>query len=153
MEITSVRDVGNNKTENGTSIVKKGREVNKEIFLKMLVAQMTNQDPLNTQDPSQYITQLSQFSALEQIISLNDSVKDLINMNNGILVNSSLQTASSLIGKNVELHSSDENGATKKFVGDIKSVSIENNSVFLDVSLDNTKEIKRFKYSELVKVN
>ncbi len=153
MEITSVRDVGNNKTENGTSIVKKGREINKEIFLKMLVAQMTNQDPLNTQDPSQYITQLSQFSALEQIISLNDSVKDLINMNNGILVNSSLQTASSLIGKNVEVHSSDENGVTKKFVGDIKSVSIENNSVFLDVSLDNTKEIKKFKYSELVKVN
>ena len=153
MEVNSVKDVGNNKTENGTAIVKKGGEINKEIFLKMLVAQMTNQDPLNTQDPSQYITQLSQFSSLEQMISLNDSMKDLVGMNNGILVNSALQTASSLIGKNVEINSSDENGITKKFVGDIKSVSVENNTVFLEVSLDGTKETKKFQYSELVKVN
>ena len=153
MKITSVKDIGNNRTENGTKIVEKGKEINKEIFLKMLVGQMANQDPLNTQDPSQYITQLSQFSSLEQMMSLNDSIKNLINMNNGILINSSLQTASSLIGKNVEVNSSTENGSIKKFVGDIKSVSVENNTVFLEVSLDNTKGIKKFKYSELVKVN
>lgn len=153
MEITRLKNTSNNKTENGTQIVEKGKELSKDVFLKMLVGQMTNQDPLNTQDPTQYITQLSQFSSLEQIMSLNDSMNNLVSMNKGILVNSAVQTASSIIGKNVEMISTDENGKAKNFAGNVKSVYIEDGSVFLEVNLDDTNEIKKFRYSELSKVN
>jgi flagellar basal-body rod modification protein FlgD len=42
----------------------------KDDFLKLLIGQMQNQDPLNPSDPSQYMGQLTQFSILEQITNL-----------------------------------------------------------------------------------
>ena len=42
-------------------------ELGKDEFLKLLVTQLQNQDPLNPQDDTQFISQLAQFSALEQI--------------------------------------------------------------------------------------
>ena len=42
-------------------------------FMKMLVAQMKNQDPLNPMDNTEMIAQLAQFSSLEQMQNLNDS--------------------------------------------------------------------------------
>jgi len=39
---------------------------NKATFLRLLVAQLQNQNPLDPSDPMQYITQLTQFSVLEQ---------------------------------------------------------------------------------------
>ena len=43
-----------------------------ETFLRLLVAQIKNQDPLSPQDPTQFISQLAEFSSLEQLISIND---------------------------------------------------------------------------------
>ena len=48
-----------------------------DAFLTMLVAQLQNQDPLNPQDGSEFSAQLAQFSQLEQLINLNDSVAGL----------------------------------------------------------------------------
>jgi flagellar basal-body rod modification protein FlgD len=39
---------------------------NKATFLRLLVAQLQHQNPLDPSDPMQYITQLTQFSELEQ---------------------------------------------------------------------------------------
>ena len=47
-------------------------------FLKLLVAQLKNQDPLNPQDGTQFVAQLAQFSGLEQTIQIRqdlDSIK------------------------------------------------------------------------------
>jgi len=46
----------------------------KDTFLKLLVAQMRNQDPLQPQDGAAYLTQLAQFSSLEQSVQLRDEV-------------------------------------------------------------------------------
>lgn len=51
--------------------------VQKEAFLKLLVAQLSNQDPLAPQESEQYIQQLTQFSTLEQLMNLNDGVSTL----------------------------------------------------------------------------
>ncbi len=51
--------------------------VEKEQFLKLLVAQIGNQDPLNPQDSDQYMQQLTQFSTLEQLMNLNKGVETL----------------------------------------------------------------------------
>ena len=152
MEISNIKSTTYGKTENGTPIVEAGKETDKDIFLKMLVGQMANQDPFNPQDPTQYITQLAQFSSLEQMMTLNDSMEYLIGVNNGVLVNSALQTASSLIGKNVEVSSLDEDGKYQDYSGKVQSVAVKDGTVVLELKLE-IGEVKEFEYSELVKVN
>ena len=151
MEVSNVR-AWTDKTDNGTPIVQPGEETSKDIFLQMLVGQMTNQDPFNTQDPTQYITQLAQFSTLEQMMSINDGIEYLASINNGVLVNSALETASSLIGKEVELCVPDDEGETINYSGMLKSVSIKDGSVYLEVEIGDSGEVKEFSYSSLVKV-
>ena len=58
-----------NSTSAGTSALG-----NEQIFLQLLVAQIKNQDPMNPTDSTTFMTQLAQFSDLEQLISLNKSV-------------------------------------------------------------------------------
>ena len=151
MEVNNVRS-WSDKTDNGTPIVQPGKETNKDIFLQMLAGQMTNQDPFNPQDPTQYITQLAQFSTLEQMMAMNEGLEYLAAVNNGILVNSALSASSALIGKEVELCVPEDKGETKNYSGTLKSVSIKDGTVYLQVKLSDTGELKEFPYSSLVKV-
>jgi flagellar basal-body rod modification protein FlgD len=48
--------------------------VNTETFLKLLVAQLRAQNPLDPLDPTQFIEQLAQFSSLEQLIGIRNAV-------------------------------------------------------------------------------
>ena len=73
-DTSSLRSRTVNKTENGTTIVSGNDNSDKDLFLKLLVAQMKNQDPFNSQDPTQYITQLAQFNMLEQSMALNENM-------------------------------------------------------------------------------
>lgn len=50
---------------------------NKEVFLQLLVAQIKNQNPMNPADSMQYITQLSQFTGVEQLVEIKNSMKSL----------------------------------------------------------------------------
>ena len=50
---------------------------NEQIFLQLLVAQIKNQDPMNPTDSTTFMTQLAQFSDLEQLISLNNTVGNI----------------------------------------------------------------------------
>lgn len=153
MEVTSTRNTTYNKTENGTQIIPKGEDVDKDIFLKMLVAQMVNQDPFNPQDPTEYITQLAQFTMLDHMMSLNDSMEYLVGVNNGILVNTAMSTASSLIDKHIEVKEFDEDGNEISGSGVVKSTFIKDGIVYLEVKLDDSEEIKSFRYESLVKIN
>ena len=51
--------------------------VEKEGFLKLLVAQLGNQDPMSPQDSDKYVDQLTSFSMLEQMMNLNKGVNNL----------------------------------------------------------------------------
>ena len=153
MDISNVRSTSTGKTENGTTIVTSANQTDKDLFLKMLVAQMTNQDPFNSQDPSQYITQLAQFNSLEQMMSLNDSMENLININNAMLVNTAMSEASGLIGKNVEVSVPNSAGVYENISGSVKSASIKDGVVQLEIEVDKTGELKEVEYSSLVKVS
>lgn len=65
---------GSTTTPGGTAQPQGGNQIlGKDDFLKLLIGQMQNQDPLNPTDPSQYMSQMTQFSILEQITNLSQT--------------------------------------------------------------------------------
>lgn len=52
-------------------------ELGQDSFLKLLVAQMQHQDPLNPQGNEEFIAQLAQFTSLEQLMGVNTALGDL----------------------------------------------------------------------------
>jgi flagellar basal-body rod modification protein FlgD len=72
----------------------KDATLNYESFLKLLVAQMKNQDPTEPMDASQQMAQLATFSQVEQTIKTNKNLESL-------LQRTSLQEANAVIGRTV----------------------------------------------------
>lgn len=72
----------------------------KEQFLKMLVAQISNQSPTNPMDDKDMVSQLAQFSAIEQAIETNNKLEALEHAQQ---VTSKLNVAA-LIGKNAAVN-------------------------------------------------
>lgn len=75
----------------------KGKTLGQEDFLTLLVAQLQNQDPLNPSDPTEFTAQLANYSQLEQLFNLNDSMDKLAESQN----NSERVSALSMIGKEI----------------------------------------------------
>ncbi len=50
---------------------------NQNTFLQLLVAQLQNQDPLNPEDGTQFVSQLAQLSELQQVISIGQGVSTI----------------------------------------------------------------------------
>lgn len=74
-----------------------GDTLGQEDFLTLLVAQLQNQDPLNPSDPTEFTAQLANYSQLEQLFNLNDSMDKLAESQN----NSERISALTMIGKEV----------------------------------------------------
>lgn len=77
---------------------KKGKlpaELDKDSFLKLLVAELRHQDPTQPMNDREFISQMAQFSSLEQMSNMNQSIERL-------LLRSQSGEAFSLIGKEVE---------------------------------------------------
>lgn len=97
--------VKSSATDSGNNEVAPGGALGKDEFLKLLIAQMQNQDPLDPMDNSEMIAQLAQFSALEQMQNLNtsiDAMKTAQNMLDALL----------LQGKNVTIEFADGSTVT-----------------------------------------
>ncbi len=62
------------ETGTGTDTVEEAQD-SKEMFLKLLVAQIQNQNPLSPADPTQFLGQLTQYSMLEQLILIRQGVE------------------------------------------------------------------------------
>ena len=82
-------------------------QLGKQDFLKLLMAQMQNQDPLKPMDDTQMIAQMAQFSALEETQALRSTIQTNSN-------NQTVSQAASLIGKYIQAAQADDtqvNGA------------------------------------------
>jgi len=51
------------------------KELGRDAFLSLLVAQLQHQDPLNPMESADFTAQLAQFSSLEQLFSINDNLE------------------------------------------------------------------------------
>ena len=75
------------------------RALGKEDFLRLLVAQLSAQDPLNPMEATEFTAQLAQFSSLEQMTNINSTLEELVAAQQA-MGNSSLI---SIIGKLVDV--------------------------------------------------
>lgn len=75
---------------------KASQELGKDDFLKLLMAQLTHQDPMEPMDNSQFIAQMAQFSSLEQMYNVSNGFNKMAS------IMQSNEAAGSL-GKMVEL--------------------------------------------------
>ncbi len=60
-----------------TATARNKAQQTKDMFLKLLVAQMKNQDPNSPASPDQLAAQLAQFSSLEQLVGINEKLDNM----------------------------------------------------------------------------
>lgn len=53
------------------------KKLGRDDFLKMFLAQLKNQDPLNPMESQEFSSQLAQFSSLEQLFNVNDTLQSM----------------------------------------------------------------------------
>ncbi len=111
----------------------------KQEFLNLLVTQLRYQDPLKPMEDKEFVAQLAQFSALEQMQNLNKSFE--------------LLKAQSLIGRNIVATSLQD--SSKLIEGRVESVKIDGSNVYLrvngtEVPLDNVKEVYHAYFEEVL---
>ena len=81
--------------------------VDYQSFLKLLIAEMKNQDPTNPMDATQYVAQLATFSQVEQAVQTNAKL-------DRILQSSALSQADTLIGRSITSADGSVTGTVKE---------------------------------------
>ena len=79
-------------------------QLGKDDFLKILVAQLSNQDPMQPMQDAEFIGQMAQFSSLEQMTNMNTSMNKFVDRQ----LQSSMTDYADLIGKSVQWQENNE---------------------------------------------
>ena len=94
MEIAPIAGAAEVQGPSSTDDVFAGQFIGKEGFLKLLITQLQNQDPLDPMKNEEFAAQLAQFSSLEQMQNLNENFTQMMDL-------SKVSSTASLIGKEV----------------------------------------------------
>jgi flagellar basal-body rod modification protein FlgD len=89
----------------------------RDAFLKLLIAQLQNQDPMKPMEDKEFIAQLAQFSSLETLQNLESRIDSMIS-------SQSVDQASGLIGKHIEAEVQGVNGDTETVTGAVTEVRV-----------------------------
>jgi flagellar basal-body rod modification protein FlgD len=81
----------------GGAPVTSSKTLGKDDFLKLLITQLKNQDPLNPLDQNQFLAQTAQFASLEQLQTINKALEDLKATGSA----TSITQAAALLGRTV----------------------------------------------------
>ncbi len=92
-----VTDVTSTNAANAPPTPKEKSALDKDAFLKLLVAQLSHQDPLKPTEGTEFIAQLSQFAMVEQAIAQSSKLEVLSAQVRGLSNNE----ATGLVGKSV----------------------------------------------------
>ena len=98
-------------------------KMGKDAFLKLLVTQLKHQDPTKPMEDKEFISQMAQFSSLEQITNLNKEVKSLFQ-------SSQSTQAFSMLGKSIDAY---DTVTKKRISGKVTSVKFDSNEFMLMV--------------------
>ncbi|HET7327450.1 MAG TPA: flagellar hook capping FlgD N-terminal domain-containing protein [Nocardioidaceae bacterium] len=98
------------------------KDLDKDTFLQLLVAQLRHQDPMNPTDSSQFLAQSAQFTALEKMEAVADQTAQSLAAQLAF-------GASSMIGRTVSY----ENGGDQPATGTVDAVRFNSSGPVLDV--------------------
>lgn len=104
-------------------------------FIKLLVAQMKNQDPTKPMDSTEFVSQLASFSSVEQAMQTNTKLETTNAKLDDILINGPISQAEGYVGKYIKF----DNGKGKTVEGTVQSVSIYTDG--LTARLDNGQDV------------
>ena len=118
------------------SLVVNGRtasqELGKDDFLKLLITQLANQDPLKPMENTEFIAQMAQFSSLEQMTNMSTGFTQLANM-------LSSSEAVSTVGKTVQIADGDN-----VITGTVEATTRgENPMIVVDSNLYSMEQVQR----------
>jgi flagellar basal-body rod modification protein FlgD len=99
-----------------------GRRLGKEAFLQLLIAQLRNQDPLQPMNDREFVAQLAQLSALEQMQNISSAISELTRRQEAL-------AAFALVGRRVTVL----DDAGKKVQGVVTAVRRHDNEIVLVV--------------------
>lgn len=108
-----------------------GMKNDKNMFLTLMLKQLENQDPTEPTDNTQWLSQLAQYSSLEQMSEMNAGLKNCADflsvMYQDMVIGSEISQTLSMIGKDVTIQVPDENDPTKNttITGTVSEVSFE----------------------------
>lgn len=105
-----------------TSVINPKSQLDKNSFLQLLVAQLKNQDPLQPMDSTQFISQLAQFSALEQMSNVAEGQERAATA-------TEMQAAAEWIGKRISYL--DDKGNIQSGVA--QAMQLKDGLVYLDL--------------------
>ncbi|WP_438446897.1 flagellar hook capping FlgD N-terminal domain-containing protein [Gorillibacterium sp. sgz5001074] len=106
----------------------KGNEMGKDEFLKILIAQLKNQDPASPLQDKEFIAQMAQFTSVEQ---LSNMAKEMS------MLRQSIGMASGLIGKMVSWTVKDSNGLNTTKEGKVDAISFKDGKQYANVKGEN----------------
>lgn len=110
----------------------------KDDFLKILMTQLQNQDPMNPMEDKDFIAQMATFTSLEQMTNMNSTLEKFVSGQQG----EQLLKYSNMIGKEVEYSFKTEDEAGKEIIkngqGIVTSVSQKSGYIELELK-DGTK--------------
>jgi flagellar basal-body rod modification protein FlgD len=109
-------------------------------FLKILVAQLNNQDPMKPMDNQEFVTQMAQFTSLQQTQEMNTKISSL-------LVQQASSQSIGLLGRSVDVTSSGSN-----VTGTVKGINFVNGEPQLTVTLDTGAVLTNVTLSSLVSI-
>lgn len=121
MAVTQAVENGKLVESASESSVKKASKsgLDKDAFLKLLVAQMKYQDPLEPTSNTEFIAQYATFSQVEQMQNMAMTME--------------LSRASGMVGKLVEIQTTDQNGDAHVLQGVVEYVTYENNKAYVSI--------------------
>lgn len=129
---------GARATDRGTKIIKPGDDMDKNAFLTILSAELSNLDPTGENDSTQYVTQMAQFASMEQMTNLNNTMSNY--------------AAHDLVGKGVTMKSIDSEG--KAYTGVVKGVTTTSGktTISVEVNVNGKNEYKDFDMTDILTV-
>jgi len=119
--------------DNVPSFEEKGK-LGKDAFLKILVTQLRNQDPLEPLQDREFIAQMTQFSSLEQLTNLSKNLTRFLDFQLGNVITQQ----ANLLGQKVHWENN-QNGVTEKGEGIVKALTLKNGELLAE--LDSGRKI------------
>lgn len=90
------------------------KELDKDAFLRLLITELSNQDPMNPMDDREFIAQMAQFSTLEQMTNMTKTLEGMASLEQ--------YSAVSYVGRTVAFQKEDADGVPQAVLAQVVAV-------------------------------